>query len=98
MSRLWVGLRLAPTGRRRTGRSDHIGTCSAHYAAFIISCIRNNHDSHDVSFRVRMPLWTFWIGIVRRAGCGMQEAVTGGQHGVSEYLGWVWVYVLGDGR
>ena len=51
-----------------------------------------------MSFRVRMPLWTFWIGIVRRAGCGMQEAVTGRRHGVSEYLGWVWVYVLGDGK
>jgi hypothetical protein len=55
--------------------------CGAHHTALFFIAFRHNHDGHDVKSRVRMPLSTLFIGIVRRAGCGMQEASRDG-HGV----------------
>ena len=65
--------------------------CGVHYTVccILFHSIRNNYDGHDVESRVRMPLSTLSIGIVRRADCGMQHAVTGRPWFSSECLGWV---------
>jgi hypothetical protein len=79
----------ARVGRRRTGTrleaitSAHavLPLCGAHHTALFFIAFRHNYDGHDVKSRVRMPLSTLFIGIVRRAGCGMQEA-SRDRHGV----------------